>query len=91
MWTPDGPGMATKASSRDKGSVSVSVPVINNMFSLCLTMTITSRCLAHFSHAKIRFQSFFMLITNQLFDLASSYNACVNVPTLVSGSPIAGP
>ena len=46
---------------------------------------------AHFSQAKIRFQSFFMLMTNQPFDLASSYSAWVKVPTLVSGSPWAGP
>jgi len=46
---------------------------------------------AHFSNAKIRFQSSFMLITTQPFFFASSYRACVKVPTLLSGSPRAGP
>src|SRR5215469_11208664 len=44
-----------------------------------------------FSKAKMRFQSFFMLMTVQPFFVASSYNAWVKVPTLVSGSPWAGP
>jgi hypothetical protein len=43
------------------------------------------------SKANTRFQSFFMLMTVQLFCFASSYSACVNLPTLVSGSPLAGP
>ena len=41
--------------------------------------------------AKIRLQSLFMLMTNQPLAVASSYRFCVNVPTLVSGNPIAGP
>ena len=45
----------------------------------------------NYSNAKMRFQSFFMLITVQPFFLASSYSAWVKVPTLVSGSPSAGP
>ena len=44
-----------------------------------------------YSSAKMRFQSFFMLITVQPFFFASSYSAGVNVPTLVSGRPCAGP
>ena len=43
------------------------------------------------SKGKITFQSFFMLMTVQPFFVASSYRACVNVPTLVSGRPVAGP
>ena len=45
----------------------------------------------HGSNAKIRFQSRFMLITVQPFFFASSYSACVKVPTLLSGRPVAGP
>src|SRR5208283_1610459 len=45
----------------------------------------------YFSQENICFQSFFMLITVQPFALASSYKACVKVPTLESGSPCAGP
>ena len=44
-----------------------------------------------YSNAKMRLQSFFMLITVQPSFFASSYNACVKVPTLVSGRPCAGP
>jgi hypothetical protein len=44
-----------------------------------------------YSNAKIRFQSFFMLITVQPSFFASSYSACVKVPTLLSGRPWAGP
>jgi hypothetical protein len=46
---------------------------------------------AHGSNEKIRFQSSFMLITTQPLFLASSYSAGVKVPTLVLGSPWAGP
>ena len=49
------------------------------------------RSSSRYSKAKIRFQSFFMLMMIQLFFFASSYSACVNVPTLVLGSPSAGP
>src|SRR5215468_3214684 len=45
----------------------------------------------HSANEKICFQSFFMLITVQPFFFASSYRACVKVPTLVFGSPCAGP
>ena len=45
----------------------------------------------HRSNSKMCFQSFFMLITAQFRDLASSINDCGNVPTFVSGSPPAGP
>ena len=45
----------------------------------------------HCSNAKIFFQSFFMLMTTQPFFFASSYRACVNVPTFVSGNLWAGP
>jgi hypothetical protein len=41
------------------------------------------------SNPKIRFQSFFMLITIQPSFFASSYRSWVKVPTLVSGSPYA--
>jgi hypothetical protein len=44
-----------------------------------------------YSNEKMRFQSFFMLITVQARDFASSMSAWVNVPTLLSGSPPAGP
>jgi hypothetical protein len=44
-----------------------------------------------YSNAKIFFQSFFMLMTVQPFFFASSYNAWVKVPTLVSRRPCAGP
>ena len=47
--------------------------------------------LVTYSNAKMRFQSFFMLMMVQLFFFASSYSAWVNVPTLVLGSPCAGP
>jgi hypothetical protein len=43
------------------------------------------------SKAKIRFQSFFMLITFQPLDLASSCGACVYLPNLVSGRPLERP
>src|SRR5262245_29570427 len=45
----------------------------------------------HCSNAKMRFQSFFMLITVDPSFFASSYSACVKVPTLLSGRPWAGP
>ena len=49
-------------------------------------------CVAHLSPSgKIVFQSFFMLITTQPRCFASSMSACVNVPTFVSGRPLAGP
>jgi hypothetical protein len=44
-----------------------------------------------YSNAKIRFQSFFMLMITQPCFLAWSYSAWVKVPTLVAGSPWAGP
>jgi hypothetical protein len=44
-----------------------------------------------YSNAKMRFQSFFMLITVQPSFFASLYSACVKVPTLLSGRPWAGP
>ena len=44
-----------------------------------------------YSNAKTRFQSFFMLITVHPFFLASSKSDCVNVPTWLSGRPLAGP
>ena len=43
------------------------------------------------SNPKMRFQSFFMLITVQPSFFASSYKSSVNVPTLVLGKPLAGP
>ena len=43
------------------------------------------------SNENRRFQSFFMLITTQPRFFASSSRAWVNVPTLVSGRPRAGP
>lgn len=43
----------------------------------------------YFSQAKIRFQSFFILMTNQPLDLASSYSAWVKVPMGLLGSPCA--
>src|SRR5215813_7503989 len=46
---------------------------------------------ALFSKAKTRFQSFFILMTNQPCFFASSYRASVKVPTLVSRRPRAGP
>jgi hypothetical protein len=46
---------------------------------------------AHFSNGKIRFQSFFMLITVQPFLFASAIKASEKVPTWVSGRPPAGP
>ena len=45
----------------------------------------------HLSNEKMVFQSFFMLMTVQPFFFASSYSAWVKVPTLVLGSPCAGP
>jgi hypothetical protein len=39
------------------------------------------------SNLKMRFQSFFMLITIQPSFFASSYSSWVKVPTFVSGSP----
>jgi len=48
-------------------------------------------CRLHYSKAKMRFQSFLMLMTIQPSFFASSYSAWVNVPTFVSGSPCAGP
>lgn len=38
----------------------------------------------------MRCQSFFMLMTIQPFFCASSYSDCVNMPTLVAGSPCVG-
>ena len=40
---------------------------------------------SHFSNAKIRFQSFFMLMTVQAFFFACAISASVNVPTLDFG------
>ena len=45
----------------------------------------------YLSNEKMRFQSFFMLITIQPSFVASSYRLCGNVPTFVSGNPWAGP
>jgi hypothetical protein len=42
--------------------------------------------LLHFSKAKIRFQSFFVLMTVQPLLFASSYNDCGKVPILVAAS-----
>jgi hypothetical protein len=39
----------------------------------------------------MRFQSFFMLITDQPLAFASFINDWSKMPTLVSGSPSAGP
>ena len=39
----------------------------------------------HFSKAKMRFQSFFMLMTVQAFFFACAISASVNVPTLDFG------
>jgi hypothetical protein len=47
--------------------------------------------LPHGSNANARFQSFFMLTTTQSLLLASAISAWVKVPTLVAGSPWAGP
>jgi hypothetical protein len=44
-----------------------------------------------FSNEKMVFQSFFILMIVQPFFFAWSYNAWVKVPTLVLGSPCAGP
>ena len=44
-----------------------------------------------YSNANTRFQSVFMLTTVQARDFASSMSGWPNVPTLVSGSPFAGP
>jgi hypothetical protein len=61
-------------------------------FSFCYSSFFTSRGVQHHCyHAKIRFQSFFMLMTVQPCFFASSYSAWVNVPIFVSGSPFAGP
>jgi len=49
------------------------------------------RAIEAYSNAKIRFQSFFMLMTIQPCFFASSWSAWVKDPTLVSGSPCAGP
>src|SRR5271170_2543366 len=46
---------------------------------------------AHFSKAKMCFQSFFILMTVQPCFFAMSYISWLKVPTLVSGSPCAGP
>jgi hypothetical protein len=46
---------------------------------------------ACYSNEKMRFQSFFMLITVQARAFASAISAWLNVPTLVSGNPPAGP
>ncbi|MFM2446248.1 MAG: hypothetical protein RI936_695, partial [Pseudomonadota bacterium] len=43
------------------------------------------------SNAKIFFPWLLMLITTQRCFLAPSYSAYVQVPTLVAGSPLAGP
>jgi 6-phosphofructokinase len=51
----------------------------------------SSGVMCHVSNAKMRLLSFFMLTTVQLFALASSISDWVNVPTLVSGRPPAGP
>jgi hypothetical protein len=45
----------------------------------------------YFSKAKMRFQSFFMLMTIQPSFFASSLSASVKMPTFVSGRPWAGP
>src|SRR5216684_2867646 len=45
----------------------------------------------HCSNAKMRFQSAFMLMIVQPPFFASSYRTWVKVPTLVMGSPSAGP
>ena len=44
-----------------------------------------SLAILHFSNAKIRFQSFFMLITDQLFFFAWAIRASLNMPILDFG------
>jgi hypothetical protein len=44
-----------------------------------------------YSNAKMRFQSFFMLMMVQPCFFAMSYIAWLKVPTLVFGNPCAGP
>src|SRR5215475_8253059 len=56
-----------------------------------LLLSLTSSGARRYSNAKIRFQSFFMLMTGQSLLFASSYRVCVKAPTLVSGNPCAGP
>jgi hypothetical protein len=56
-------------------------PLIHPIPSLGLTIARRT-----YSNEKVRFQSFFMLITVQPSFFASSYSACVKVPTFVSGS-----
>ena len=66
-------------------------PVAGNEGCRRLPVVIEVAPVAHGSNAKIRFQSFFMLMTVQPSFFASSYSAWVKAPTLVSGSPWAGP
>jgi len=73
-----------------------SEPVPGREFHLLKSSAFSRRTLsptenAYVSNAKIRFQSLFMLITGHPFAFASSYSACVNVPTLLSGNPRTGP
>jgi hypothetical protein len=71
--------------NRNPSTLYLTIPPLT----LHLTSALSLR--GHGSNAKMRFQSFFMLMTTQPHCFASSYSACVKVPTLVSGSPWAGP
>jgi hypothetical protein len=67
------------------------LPAVRQRYSTFLTYWVSSKGKRYCSNPKTRFQSFFMLMTTQSCFVASSYNAWVKVPTLVSGSPCAGP
>ena len=59
----------------------------NRQFTNTTSETSSARRAHLLSKGKIIFQSFFMLMTDQPFFFASSYSACENVPTFVSGNP----
>src|ERR1043166_7126319 len=77
-------------------AISFTTPVIPDshlrlqiIFSMSGNLQLLSLELAtniHRSNGKITFQSFFILMTVQSFFFASSYSACVKVPTFVSGN-----
>jgi hypothetical protein len=73
---------------QSRSRISADRSLSTNLWSqACVIVSQTPHC----SNAKTRLQSLFILMTVQLFCLASSYSAWGKVPTLVAGSPWAGP
>src|SRR5262245_9324206 len=76
---------------RPKAAATIEAMVARRLVVVVMGCLLARRFDVSYSNAKMRRQSFFMLITVQPSFFASSYSACVKVPTLLSGKPSAGP